>query len=168
MPLIKVKDTQAWHFFEFFCRNRNLMVPRACNTRFLKIVFDGRDIQIVNISAYAQPAIKSILRMLIQRWKSFLVCSVFLVCPVCDKNVSAYAPHAHAKIFKLKCKFRLWKIEILKNRLCTFKSKKPRKMRKNENTQNPNRFLAIAYFTRFWCVLFRNCQKFHKGNVTVS
>jgi hypothetical protein len=25
----------------FFCRNRNLMVPRACNMRFLKIVFNS-------------------------------------------------------------------------------------------------------------------------------
>ncbi len=27
-----------------FCRNRILMVPRACNTRFLKIVFDSSEI----------------------------------------------------------------------------------------------------------------------------
>jgi hypothetical protein len=31
-------------FFYFFCRNRNFMVPRACNTRFLKIVFDSAEI----------------------------------------------------------------------------------------------------------------------------
>ncbi len=31
-------------FFYFFCRNRNLMVLRACNTRFLKIVFDSAKI----------------------------------------------------------------------------------------------------------------------------
>ncbi len=31
-------------FIYFFCRNRNLMVPRACNTRFLKIVFDSAEI----------------------------------------------------------------------------------------------------------------------------
>jgi hypothetical protein len=31
-------------FFTFLCRNRNLMVPRACNTRFLKIVFDSAEI----------------------------------------------------------------------------------------------------------------------------
>ncbi len=53
--------TQAWHFFEFFCRNRNLMVPRACNTRLLKIRY-GRDIRLLNISAYAQPEMKSIPR----------------------------------------------------------------------------------------------------------
>ncbi len=42
---INLKGTQAWHFFKyFFCRNRNLMVPRACNTRFLKIVFDSAEI----------------------------------------------------------------------------------------------------------------------------
>jgi hypothetical protein len=40
-----VKGTQAWNFFcDFFCRNRNLMVLRACNTRFLKIVFDSAEI----------------------------------------------------------------------------------------------------------------------------
>jgi hypothetical protein len=39
-----VKGTQAWNFFKtFFSRNRNLMVPRACNTRFLKIVFDSAE-----------------------------------------------------------------------------------------------------------------------------
>ncbi len=31
-------------FFLLFCRNRNLMVPRACNMRFLKIVFDSAKI----------------------------------------------------------------------------------------------------------------------------
>jgi len=42
---VNVKGTQAWNFFlYFFCRNRNLMVSRACNTRFLKIVFDSAEI----------------------------------------------------------------------------------------------------------------------------
>jgi hypothetical protein len=31
-------------FFQFFCRNRNLIVPRPCNTRFLKIIFDSAEI----------------------------------------------------------------------------------------------------------------------------
>jgi hypothetical protein len=31
-------------FLYFFCRNRNLMVPSACNTKFLKIVFDSAEI----------------------------------------------------------------------------------------------------------------------------
>jgi hypothetical protein len=40
-----LKGTQAWNFFfDFFCINRNLMVPRACNTRFLKIVFNSAEI----------------------------------------------------------------------------------------------------------------------------
>ncbi len=40
-----IKGTQAWNFFfDFFCRNRNLMIPRGCNTRFLKIVFDSAEI----------------------------------------------------------------------------------------------------------------------------
>jgi hypothetical protein len=28
----------------FFCRNQIFMVPRACNTRFLKILFDSAEI----------------------------------------------------------------------------------------------------------------------------
>jgi hypothetical protein len=31
-------------FFYFFCRSRILRVPRACNTIFLKIVFDSAEI----------------------------------------------------------------------------------------------------------------------------
>jgi hypothetical protein len=31
-------------FFDFFCRNRNLVVPRAWNTRFLKIIFDWAEV----------------------------------------------------------------------------------------------------------------------------
>jgi hypothetical protein len=31
-------------FFYFYCRNRNNRVPRACNTRFLKIVFELAEI----------------------------------------------------------------------------------------------------------------------------
>jgi len=42
---LHLKGTQAWNFFsDFFCRNRNHMVPRACNTRFLKIVFELAEI----------------------------------------------------------------------------------------------------------------------------
>ncbi len=54
--------TQAWIFFFFFCRNRNLMVPRACYTRFFKIVFDSAEI-------FDFP------RMLSMRWNRFRVCS---------------------------------------------------------------------------------------------
>ncbi len=44
-PICHIKGTQAWNiFFWLFCRNRILMVPRACNTRFLKIVFDSAEI----------------------------------------------------------------------------------------------------------------------------
>jgi hypothetical protein len=40
-----LQGTQAWNFFfYFFGRNRILMVPRACNTRFMKIVFDSAEI----------------------------------------------------------------------------------------------------------------------------
>ncbi len=54
-------------FFWLFCRNRILMVPRACNTRFLKILF-GRDIRLLNISVHAQHAMKSVPSMLSMRW----------------------------------------------------------------------------------------------------
>ncbi len=40
--LLKVNKHEF--FFFFFCKNRNLMVPRVCNTRFLKIVFDSAKI----------------------------------------------------------------------------------------------------------------------------
>jgi hypothetical protein len=63
------------HCFILFCRNRNHMVPRACNTRFLKIVFDSAEIFDIRhfracsacdeiASAYAQPAMKFVPRML--------------------------------------------------------------------------------------------------------
>jgi hypothetical protein len=59
--------------------------------------------------------------MLSMRWNLFRVCSA------CVKIVSAYAQHTHATNFEkwlkkpwLKCKFRLWKIQILKNRLGTY------------------------------------------------
>jgi hypothetical protein len=41
---IPLKVHKHFFFFYFFCRNRNLMVPRACNMRFLKIVFDSAEI----------------------------------------------------------------------------------------------------------------------------
>ncbi len=71
-----LKGTQAWIFFvDFFCRNRNHMVPRACNTRFLKIVFDSAEIL----------DFKTFPRMLSMRWNRFHVCSA------CDEIRSEYA-----------------------------------------------------------------------------
>ncbi len=66
------------HFFYFFCRNRNLMVPRACNTRFLKIVFDSAEI--FDFSTFP--------RMLSMQWNRFQVCSA------CDEISSPYAQYA--------------------------------------------------------------------------
>jgi hypothetical protein len=41
----KYKSKKARNFFKyFFCRNRFLMVSSACNTRFLKIVFNSAEI----------------------------------------------------------------------------------------------------------------------------
>jgi hypothetical protein len=47
----------------------------------------GRDIRLLNISAHAQHAMKSVPRMLSMRRNSFRVCSL------CDKIRSAYAQH---------------------------------------------------------------------------
>ncbi len=75
-------------FFLLFCRNRNHLVPRACNTRFFENhIWFGRDIRLLNVSTHAQHAIKSVPRMLSQRWNSFRVCSV------CDEIRSPYAQH---------------------------------------------------------------------------
>ncbi len=71
-----LKGTQAWNFFfYFFCRNRNHMVQRACNTRFVKIIFDSAEIFDLKHfracsardeirSAYAQCAMKFFPHML--------------------------------------------------------------------------------------------------------
>ncbi len=67
-PLVKIlclKVHKHEIFLFFFCRNWNLMVPRACNTRFLKIVFDSAEI----FDFY------TFLRMLSMRWNRFSVCS---------------------------------------------------------------------------------------------
>ncbi len=71
-----IKGTQAWNFLNtFFCRNRILMVSRACNTRFLNITSIRPRYSLLNISAHAQPAMKLFPRMLSQRWNSFRICS---------------------------------------------------------------------------------------------
>ncbi len=54
----------------------------------------GRDIRLLNISAHAQHAMKSVPSMLSMRWNWFPVCSV------CDKICFAYAKHTHAIIFE--------------------------------------------------------------------
>ncbi len=60
-----MRGTQTWIFYTFFCKNRNLMVPRACKTRFWKIVFDSAEI--FDFSTFS--------RMLSQRWNPFRVYS---------------------------------------------------------------------------------------------
>ncbi len=73
-------------YFLTFCRNWNLMVPGACNTRFLTIIFDWPRYSTYKhfgacsasdeiISLFAQPAMKSFPRMLSQRWNAFHECS---------------------------------------------------------------------------------------------
>jgi hypothetical protein len=57
-------------FFWFFCRNRNLMVPRACNTRFLEItVYSNR-------RRYSTFKYFRVCSLLSQRWNPFRVCWV--------------------------------------------------------------------------------------------
>jgi hypothetical protein len=88
------KGTQAWNFFfYFFCRNRNHMVPRACNTRFLKIVFELAEI----FDFWTFP------RMLSMRWNQFLVCSA------CDEIRSAHAQCAIKfvpRMLSIDCTFK--------------------------------------------------------------
>jgi hypothetical protein len=69
----------------FFAETESLWVLRACDTRFLKIVFVRPDIRLVNITVYVQSARKSFLRMLSQRLNNFLVCAG------CNKIISLHA-----------------------------------------------------------------------------
>jgi hypothetical protein len=61
------------------------MVPRACNPRYLKIVFDSAEI---------------------------LTFKHFRACSACDEIVSAYAQHTHAIIFENTKKYQI-KMQIL-------------------------------------------------------
>ncbi len=72
-------------FFNFFCRNRNFMVPRACNTRFLKIVFYLAEI--FNFKTF--PLILS------RQWNPFRLCSAS------DEIRSAYAQCAMEFVLRL-------------------------------------------------------------------
>ncbi len=73
--LLGIKGTQAWHFFKIPLQKPKLMVPRACNTRFLKSYsirprhstfkhFRVRSASDEILSAYAQCATKLVQRML--------------------------------------------------------------------------------------------------------
>ncbi len=132
-------------FLYFFCRNRDHMVPRACNTRFLKILFDSAEMFRVCSaceeirSGYAQCAMKFVPRMLsmdctvhvktvhilplAEHARKFVPCMLsvqcnwFSVCSACDKIVSVYAQHMHAIIFKKYSKYQI-KMQVL-----TIKSK---------------------------------------------
>ncbi len=143
----RFKGTQEWNFlYTFFAETESLwsqgpvtrdfgksysIRPRYSTFKHFRVCSVSDEI----ISSYVQPAFKSFPRMLSVRWNHFLVC------PVCVKIVSAYAQHAQSachnfqkllKNPKLKCKFWLQKIQILKNRLrthligpkCTFWKKK--------------------------------------------
>ena len=73
--IVLKRYTSMKFFFAFFCRNRNLVVRRACNTRFLKIVFDSAEIF----------DFQTFPHMLSQRRNPFRECSAS------DKIRSAYA-----------------------------------------------------------------------------
>jgi hypothetical protein len=64
-----IKNLRLKFFFDFFCRNQNLMAPRACNTRFLKIVFEIFE-------------------------SRYLTFKHFCACSACDEIGSQYAQHA--------------------------------------------------------------------------
>jgi hypothetical protein len=87
--MVILKGTQAWHFFyTFFAETETIWSQGPVTRDFWKsyIRFD-QDIRLLNISAHAQHAMKSVPRMLSMRWNAFRVCSV------CYKIRSAYAQH---------------------------------------------------------------------------
>ncbi len=82
------KGTQAWHFLNIFLQKPKPFGPKGLQHEIFKItIWFGRDIRLLNISAYAQPAMKSISGMLSQRWNLFRICSV------CNEIRLAYAQH---------------------------------------------------------------------------
>ncbi len=107
---LKKFDTGSETFFlssDFFKVHRNrilMVVPRACNTRFLKIVFDSAEIFDFRAcsasdeirSAFAQCAMKFVPRMLsmdvhVKTVHILPLDEHFLICSVCDEIVSSYA-----------------------------------------------------------------------------
>jgi hypothetical protein len=94
------KVTQAWNFFNTFFAETEPYGPKGLlHEIFENRIRFGRDIRLLNISAHAQHAMKSIPRMLTMRWNSFRVCLV------CDKIRSAYAQHGlyMYKLFTFYC-----------------------------------------------------------------
>jgi hypothetical protein len=69
-------------------------ITKACNTRFLKILFDSAEM--LNIFAHAQHAMKSVPRMLSMRRNSFRVCSAWIVH---EKTVHILPLAEHARKF---------------------------------------------------------------------
>jgi hypothetical protein len=60
------RGTQAWHFFNIFLQKPKPYGPKGLQHEIFNIqIWFGRDLRLLNISAYAQPAMKSISRMLI-------------------------------------------------------------------------------------------------------
>ena len=75
-------------FFWLFLQKPKAYGPKGLlHEIFKNRIRIGRDIRLLYIFAYAQPAMKSIPRLLSVRWNSFRVCSV------CDEICSAYAQH---------------------------------------------------------------------------
>ena len=67
-------------------------------------------VKTVNIFPLAEHTLKFVRSMLSVRWNGFLVCSV------CDKIVSAYAQHTHAKFSKIFQKSHIkMQISTIKN-----------------------------------------------------
>jgi hypothetical protein len=124
MALALLKVHKHEFLFYFFCRNRNLMVPRACNMRFLKIVFDlaqgamklfprmlsmdvyNVHVKTVNILPLAKQARKFVRRRLSVRWNHLLLCSV------CDESFPCMLSMRMLKFSKITQKYQI-KMQIL-------------------------------------------------------
>ncbi len=83
--------------------------PQGPVTRDFEIrIWFSRNIRLLIISAYEQPAMKSIPRMLSERWNKFRVCLTS------DEIRSAYAQHILNDDFEMGCDFPLcWECAII-------------------------------------------------------
>jgi hypothetical protein len=91
---IKLKGTQSWNFFILFLQKPKPNGPKGLLHEIFWNPFRfQQDIWLLNISAYAQPAMKSIPRMLSQPWNSFRVCSAWMYIHVKTVHILPLAEH---------------------------------------------------------------------------
>ncbi len=125
-------------FFYFFCRNRNHLVPRACNTRFQKIVFDSAE----KLDFLTFP------RMHSMRSNRFRVCSV------CDEIRSAYAQWTKVKILTKKFYGQL--IKKIWFRVCSVTAEMFENRNSGENRRNRSE------------IFFENLRRAYKDFIQVK